>query len=126
MAPRVGLMFAVVLATSPAVSAQDTDARIRGPLPVEQSQWRHFDLSMSRAEYETAYRHNRRLARDMARDTLLSLGMPDTGINVLDAAVALTGSKTKIPLNRRDTFALELKDLMNQDRRFLLRFKVEW
>jgi hypothetical protein len=126
MTPRVGLMLAIVLATSPAVSGQGTDILIRGPVPGEQSEWRHFDLNMSSAEYESACAHNRRLARTRVRDTLVSLGAPDTGINAIDAAVALTGIKTKIPLNSSDNLALELKDLINQDRRFLLRFKVEW
>lgn len=126
MTPRVGLMLAVVLATSPAVSAQGTDVPIRGLLQAEQRQWQNFDLNMSPKEYETAYRDNRRFARDIAKDTLLSLGIPNTGVNVVGAAVALTVSKTKIPLNRSDTLGLELRNLINEDRRFLLRFKVDW
>lgn len=126
MTPRVGLMLAVVLATSQAVSAQDADMYIRGPLEVEQRQWRNYDLNMSPKQYETAFRQNRRFARDRVKDTLLSLGIPDTGVNVVGAAIALTVSKAKIPLNKSDTLGIELKDLIDEDRRFLLRYKVDW
>lgn len=119
-------MLAVVLATSQAVSAQDADMYIRGPLEVEQRQWRNYDLNMSPKQYETAFRQNRRFARDRVKDTLLSLGIPDTGVNVVGAAIALTVSKAKIPLNKSDTLGIELKDLIDEDRRFLLRYKVDW
>jgi len=81
---------------------------------------------MSPEEYQNASRHNQRLARDMVRDTLGSLGVPDTGVGVLGAAVSLTVSKTNIPLNSSDTLGLEFKDLIDEDRRFLLRCNVDW
>jgi len=126
MTPRAGLMLAVVLAASPVLSAQDMNVLIRESLQVEQKQWQHLDLNMSPDDYQNVSRHNQRLARDRVRDTLLSLGIPDAGISVVGAAVSLTVSKTKIPLNSSDTLALELKDLIDEDRRFLLRYKVDW
>lgn len=78
---------------------------------------------MSSEEYREAFRHNRRLVRDTLRNTITSLGVPGTGVDLMGAAIALAVDDPSLHLNK--TMALEFKDLAKEDRRVDFRINFD-
>jgi len=129
MIPKRSLILLLVLAASSAVGAQDW-----GPAPtgrgVDRNQWRTVDANMTNEEYQTAYRNNLRLVRNSlksySKGTLVSLGVPEAGINFVSAAVGLAVHDARFHLNKSKTMALELKDVAGQDRSLFLDVEFNW
>jgi hypothetical protein len=94
-------------------------------LATSQRQWQYVDDDMSSDEYRRAYRRNQRLMAHAVKDTLRSVGVPETGANTV-GAIGLTLSGTPLHLNKSETMALELTDVADKDRTLYLKFKLEW
>ena len=125
MTRNTKLMFAVLLTVSPAIHAQDlflTSLRQE----TDRYQWRQVGANMSPGTYGEALRHNRRLARETLSDTIVSIGVPKMGVNLMGAAVALAVDDLKVPLNKSKTLALKIDDAADEDRSAVLQMKLEW
>ena len=125
MTRNANLMLAVLLAVSPAIHAQDiflTSLRYEA----DRYQWRHVGADMSPVTYGEALRHNRRVARETLTNTIVSIGVPKIGLNLMGAAVALAIDDLKVPLNKSKTLALKLDDATNEDRSATLQIKLTW
>ncbi len=119
------LMIAVLLTVSPAIYAQDSFL-ISLRHGTDQDHWQQVGANMSPGKYVEAIRHNRRLARDRLTDTIVSLGVPKTGLNLMGAAVALAVDDLKLPLNKSKTLALKIDDATTENRSALLQVKFDW
>ena len=74
------LMPVALLTVTSAVYAEDGNLLLNGLLAAEHSQWREVKTDMSAEEYRDVYRHNRRLVRDQLKNTVVSLGIPKSGL----------------------------------------------
>ena len=119
------LMTAIVLAMSPAIQAQDSIFPYLRHETV-QVQWQQVGANMSPGKYEEAVQHNRRLAQDRIEHTILSLGVPKLGLDLVGAAAALAVDDVKLPLNKSKTLALKIDDAANEDRSAIIQMKFEW
>ncbi len=119
------LMIAVLLTFSPAIHAQD-NFLISLRHGTDQDQWQQVGANMSPGKYAEAIRQNRRLARERLTDTIVSLGVPEMGLNLVGAAVALAVDDLKVPLNKSRTLALEIDDATTENRSALLKVKFDW
>ena len=119
------LLSVIFLALSPALHAQDG---IGGFLEREthRYQWQQVDADMSPGDYRKALRHNRRLALGTLEDTMVSLGVPSSAINLVGAAVVLAVDDLKVPLNKSNTLALKIKDAVDEDRSAMVQLKFDW
>ena len=120
----------LVLTVSSAVCAEDSGLLSLGQ-PNDRHKWQMFDDSMSPAQYRDAYRHNQHLVLDYvktySKDTLRSIGIPRTGINLMGTAAGLAaGRDAKFYLNKSKLLALEVKDATDSDRSLMLGIKVDW
>ena len=119
------LMVAFLLAVSPAIHAQDSFlTSLRHG--TDQRQWQQVGVEMSAGTYQEAIRHNRRLARDRLTDIIISAGVPEMGLNLMGAAVALAVDDLKLPLNKSRTLALKIDDATSDDRSALIQVKFDW
>ena len=119
------LMIAVLLTVSPTIHAQNIFLdSIRHD--AAQRQWQQVGMEMSPGKYGEAIRHNRRLARDRLADTIVSLGVPRMGLNLMGAAVALAVDDLKLPLNKSKTLALKIDDATSVERSALIQVKFDW
>ena len=119
------LMMALLLTMSPAIHAQDSFLMSLQQETHEQ-QWQQVGGNMSHGQYAEATRHNRRLARDRLADTVVSLGVPKMGLNLMGAAVALAVDDLRVPLNQSKTLALKLDDAASEDRSAQIQVKFSW
>ena len=119
------LMIVVLLTVSPTIHAQNIFLdSIRHD--AVQNQWQDVGTEMSPGTYKEAIRHNRRLARDRLADTIVSLGVPRMGLNLMGAAVALAVDDVKLPLNKSKTLALKIDDATSEDRSAIIQLKFDW
>ena len=129
MIPKKSLVMPLVLAVTSAVGAQDWEPAPTGR-GVDRNQWRTVDVNMTNEEYQSAYRNNLRLVRNSlksySKDTLVSLGVPEAGVNFMSAAVGLAVHDARFHLNKSKTMALELKDVAGQDRSLFLDVEFNW
>ena len=125
MTRNAKLMLAVLLAVSPAIHAQDiflTSLRHEA----DRYQWRQVGADMSPVKYGEALRHNRRVARETLMNTIVSVGVPQMGVNLVGAAVALAVDDLKVPLNKSRTLALKIEDATDEDRSAILQMRLKW
>ena len=124
MTRRARLMSAMLLAVSPALHAQDSF--LTSLLhEADRYQWRQVNADMSPGKYREAFRHNRRLARGMLTNTIVSLGVPKMGVNLMGAAVAIAVDDLKLDLNK--IVALEMEDPLDKDRMgAFIEVKFDW
>jgi hypothetical protein len=96
----------------------------------ERRPWRKVDANMSAHEYRATYRKNQRVARDTlvfySKRTLRSIGVPDTGIEFMAAAVGVAMHDARFHLNESRTVTLEVKDVTDKDRALFLGIKMDW
>ena len=118
-------LLAVLLAVSPVLPAQDSFLTSRQH-ETDQYQWRQIDADMSPGKYREALRHNRRLARDSLKHSIVSLGVPKMGANLMGAAIALTVDDLKLHLNKSKTLELQIEDATDEDRSALIQIKIDW
>ncbi len=125
MARRTGLISALLLALSPALQAQESFvASLLNE--ADRSQWRQVDADMSPVKYQDALRHNRGLARNTLRNSVVSLGVPKTAVNLMGAAAALAVDDLELNLNKSKTLALQIESAADRDRSALIRIKLDW
>jgi hypothetical protein len=97
----------------------------------EQRHWRSVDMAMSSPEYHNTFRKNQRLVRNSligySENTLKMIGIPEKGIQIMSGVVSLaTKDDFSFHLDKHDTLSLQVKDAADNDRRWLLEFKVDW
>jgi len=125
MTRETRLMLATLLAVSPTLYAQDNALTSREH-ETDQYQWRQIDADMSPEKYREALRHNRRVTRDKVTQSVVSLGVPKAGANLMGAAIAVAVDDLKLPLNKSKTLMLQIEDAIDGDRSALVRIKLEW
>jgi hypothetical protein len=122
-------VLVLLLAASSVLCAQSPGA-FAADREFERRPWRKVDANMSAPEYRATYRENQRLARDTlmsySKRTLRSIGVPDTGIEFMGAAVGLAMHDARFHLNESRTVALEVKDITDKDRAVFLGIKLDW
>ena len=125
MTRRTRLLSVIFLVLSPALHAQDG---IGGFLEREthRFQWQQVDADMSPGEYQKALRHNRRLAHSTLQDTMVSLGVPSSALNLVGAAVVLAVDDLRVPLNKSKTLALKIEDAVDEDRSAVVQVRFAW
>ncbi len=87
--------------------------------------------NMSVDEYRQACHDNQKQVRNFvesySESTLLSLGVPKAGVNMLGAvAGAAVTQNATLYLNDRKFFAIDIKDAAQEDRAIYLGFKLDW
>jgi len=93
--------------------------------------WQTFTTDMSDQQYRSAYRNNQhrigKYLKTYSENTLLSMGVPKTGIRILGVAAGLAANRdATLYLNKSRILALELKDVANDDRTMFVGIKMDW
>ena len=93
--------------------------------------WQTFTTDMSDQQYRNAYRHNQhrigKFLKTYSENTLLSIGVPKTGVKVIGVAAGLaTNRDATLYLNKSRILALEFKDVTNDDRAMFFGIKMDW
>jgi len=125
MRRKIGLMLAVFLTVSPRLYSQDGVLAPQGYDP-SQDQWLRIDADMSPDQYRDALRHNRHVARSKIAHSIVSLGVPKAGADLVGIAVAAAVDDLKLPLNKSETLTLRIEDATGGDRSAFIRFKIDW
>jgi len=101
--------------------------------PFPGGEWQTVTAYMSPENYRKACRRNQRLLRKMAKsyakDSLRSVGVPETGIRLMGAMAGLAvGGDAHLKLNksRHTRLALEFKDVIGSERSVSLGFRLKW
>jgi hypothetical protein len=129
--PFAARLVTVLLFTlSPMVSAQDWNST-PGKLDTETHQWRKVDVDMSPREYKDACRNNRRHVIDSvisySEQALASIGTPGKGIKFVQAVAGVAASDSaKLYLNNSKLFALELRNISDEEQSLLLKMNLDW
>jgi len=102
-----------------------------GETNIDKLHWQTYSTDLSDQEYRRISRHNQRRIRNFVKsyseNTLLSMGVPETGIKVMGVAAALAANRnTTLYLNKSHFLALEFKDVANDNRTMFLGFKKKW
>jgi len=99
-------------------------------LGLEQEYFHHIDPHMSLQEYEGISKRNRRYVlnnlRSYSENTLETLGMPETGIKVLGAALDFALDGSRLNLYKSKVLSLRLKDVKDSDRALYLDVGFDW
>ena len=97
---------------------------------LEQHRWRPVSIEMSDKEYQTIVRQNQRMTRKSAtkylQGKLLSLGIPDLGVDITSAAIGIAVDGAKLHLNKSHTLALEIDNVLNKDPELFLKVNFDW
>jgi hypothetical protein len=94
-------------------------------------QLRSVDATMTADEYEQAYRNNQRrivkFVESYSEDTLMALGIPKKGVQVLGAvAGAAVTQNATLYLNSGKSLAIDIKDAAQDDRAIFFALKHKW
>jgi len=121
---------ALALLASVQVHAEDAIFSV-GETSVNKLHWQTYSNDLSDQEYRKISRHNQRRIRNFvksySKNTLLSIGVPETGIKVMGVAAALAANRnTTLYLNKNHFLALEFKDVTNDNRAMFFGFKMDW
>jgi len=86
---------------------------------------------MSPREYKDAYRNNRRHVIDSvmsySEQALAAIGTPGKGIKFVQAVAGVAASDSaKLYLNNSKLFALELRNISDEEQSLLLKMKLDW
>jgi hypothetical protein len=115
-----------ILMTCSIVHADDREVQ----LGLEQEYLHHIDPSMSRQEYEGISKRNRRYVLDnlssYSENTLVTIGMPASGIKVLGAALDFALDGSRLNLYKSKVVSLTLKDVKESDRALYLDVGFDW
>lgn len=94
------------------------------------ARWRDVTAAMSPEDYRAISRQNKRVIRNTVKnyitDAFSALGVPQAGVYVTGAAVALFRKGGKLNLNADKTLYLEVDDVTSGDRTIQLKYKIEW
>jgi len=93
--------------------------------------WQTFTTDMSDQQYRNAYRGNQhrigKFLKTYSENTLLSMGVPKTGVKVIGVAAGLAANRNAtLYLNKSRILALEFKDVANDDRAMFFGIKMDW
>ncbi|MGI9320617.1 MAG: hypothetical protein ACR2O5_04330 [Thiogranum sp.] len=102
-----------------------------GKLDTATHQWRKVDVDMSPREYKDACRSNRRHVIDSvmsySEQALASIGAPGKGIRFVQAIAGVAASDSaKLYLNNSKLFALEFRNISDEEQSLLLKMKLDW
>ena len=126
---RAAAMVFTVAMLSP-VFADDSHFALPSLGDQETARWQTVDSSMERSEYGQAVRHNKRIvtraARNYLEDELVSMGVSKQAVGVAGATVGFLVDGGKFNLNDSKTFALEVRDVVDNDRAMYLNYKLSW
>lgn len=131
---RVILSAGVMAVLSASVQA-DSNASGSDQTDPDKSQWQEVAGELSPSEYRKTYRHNKRVIRSAvmsySQSALKSLGMPESARKLAGgaagaAASLLTNRDLRFRLNNKKTFALEVKDPVDNDRALFLNYRLKW
>ena len=125
-----GLVLVLLLILSPMLCAQDRDS-IPGKPQTDTHRWQRIDVDMSPREYKDACRNNRRHVIDSmmsySERALASIGTPEKGIRFMQAVAGVAASDSaRIHLNSSKLFALQLRDISEDEQTLLLKMKLDW
>jgi len=122
---RKALIFSILMTCS-IVHADDREVQ----LGLEQEYFHHVDPNMSRQEYEGISKRNRRYVlnnlRSYSENTLETIGMPETGIKVLGAALDFALDGSRLNLYKSKVLCLRLKDVKDSDRALYFDVGFDW
>ncbi len=93
--------------------------------------WQAYDNAMSDQQYRRVYKDNQhqigKFIKSYSENTLLSIGVPKTGIKIMGIAAGLaTNRNAKLYLNKSRILALEVKDAANDNRAMFIGIKMDW
>jgi hypothetical protein len=124
------IVSAFLLATGSLSQAEDRESALPDLGPKSHEYQHSVDMTMSLHEYEGMYSRNQKVVlknlRSYSENTLVSIGIPRQGINLMGAALGLAFSDSKLNLNESKTLALEIKDARDSDRSFYLGVNLDW
>jgi hypothetical protein len=96
----------------------------------DKHQWHQIDTRMSPHRYQAAAKNNQRLLRKSAQQLLengmTAFGLPKEGIMITGAVVGLAIDGGKFHLNESKTLALELDEMVSEDRALTFKLKLRW
>jgi len=115
-----------ILITCSIVHADDREVQ----LGLEQEYFHHIDPHMSHQEYEGISKRNRRYVLDnlssYSENTLETIGIPESGIKVLGAALDFALDGSRLNLYKSKVLCLRLKDVKDSDRALYLNIGFDW
>ena len=93
--------------------------------------WQTFSAGMSDQQYRNTYRDNQhrigKFLKSYSENTLLSVGIPKTGVKVLGVAAGLAANRdATLYLNKSKILALQFKDVVNDNRTMFIGIKMDW
>ena len=97
----------------------------------DQLRLQSFDTTMNGDQYHEVYRRNQRhiykFLASYTEKTLTGWGMPEGGIHLLGAvAGAAVSRQATLYLNDSKSFAVDLQDVVNNDRAIFFALKRRW
>jgi hypothetical protein len=120
------VLFACLLVVCAAVCADDS-------IRFSVDQLETVSVDMPPETYRGLYRRNQRLLRKMAKAystrTLRSAGVPEAGIRFMAAVTGVAAGNDvhfRLFKGQGTRLALEFRDVIENDRRALLEFRLKW
>jgi len=117
-----------VLFSAPLIAGGVNENRIK---LVQEVELLPVNADMTAAEYRQASHYNRNNVRDFvetySRNTLLSLGVPKQGVNMLGAmAGAAIGKDATLYLSDNKSLAINIRDAKQDKRAIFFGYKLKW
>lgn len=93
--------------------------------------WQTYSTDLSDQEYRRISRHNQRRVRNIVKsyseNTLLSMGVPESGVKFVGIAAGLAANRNAtLYLNKNRFLALQFKDVINDNRAMFIGIKMDW
>lgn len=125
-----GLALALLLLGPGSLACADEKDWLTTRFGTDRNQWQTVNARMTPEEYRQKYKKNRSVARrvltNYSKDTLLSLGVPETGIKLMGTAIALATRTTRFHIDKNKLMALEFKNATEDNRTLFFKFSIDW
>ena len=129
---RISTIISVLaLLASAQLHAEDAVFSIGKSAIDKPDHWQTFSAGMSDQQYRNTYRDNQhrigKFLKSYSENTLLSVGIPKTGVKVLGVAAGLAANRdATLYLNKSKILALQFKDVVNDNRTMFIGIKMDW
>jgi hypothetical protein len=124
-------IFVLALLASAQLHAEDAVFPVGNSANDKPIHWQSFSTGMSDQQYRNAYKNNQhrigKFLKSYSENTLLSVGIPKTGVKVLGVAAGLAANRdATLYLNKSRILALQVKDATNENRAMFIGIKMDW